>query len=494
MLILALQKKVSKILCAVCIVFFILCTLYVNAPKAHAQLFGGGVVTVVGGAGSLAEIETALSSSLNHILNQALNEKEFIFDPLVFELAQRALEQQLSDLLNWFNGGFQLPDGSYDAAFITNLEEYRQDARDQFMGEFVYEELDDSKICEPFKHDVINAVAKQYQEKEKKDPVDQLKCSLKGNPAKNKAFLEGDFNSGGWEAILSIMRNPEETTAVGVRLNIEKIASEEAANKEINALIEANWGDGVRSKKVCNNTPTPGISDDCTIVMPGALILDQMAFQMQVPTLSLIQADELSEVISSLFGGLVNQAFTGINGLLGLGGNAEFSVNAFGESGGLSYLDALLEIQTSGSNVGIGTMKETYEKTEEYFNYQITILTLITDISNQYIEAEKDHEGLSCWNLKFPNSLSNMLDDLTSEIQVTLATIFNLELLIDGYESASTKTEQNAYLNDYMELIALGSVVTESDILTIESELKNTIRPAVVDLEAKIKKEEQSCN
>ena len=81
---------------------------------------------------------------------------------------------------------------------------------------------------------------------------------------------------------------------------------------------------------------TTGEKSNCTVTTPGALIKDQASFALQIPALSLLNADSFNESVGNLFSNLANQALSGVNGLLGLGGSSANTNNSFGASGNLS--------------------------------------------------------------------------------------------------------------------------------------------------------------
>ena len=104
-------------------------------------------------------------------------------------------------------------------------------------------------------------------------------------------------------------------------------------NDEIHReTLTLSFGDGFLSQKECDENGA-----NCTINTPGKAISEALTFHLSVGTRTLIEADEINEIISALFSQLALKAISGVGGLLGMSGKSKYS------SGGSSYLDRLRE-------------------------------------------------------------------------------------------------------------------------------------------------------
>src|SRR5690242_2651029 len=123
------QRKFVKTLFSglVVLVFCIALFAYTgNTQKAQAQV---GVSIGL----PVTDISNTLTNTLQTIAQQSLQQKEFVLDPLFYQIAQMALQQLTSNILKFINSGF---DGN--PAFITDLNAYYGDAEDTAAGNYIY--------------------------------------------------------------------------------------------------------------------------------------------------------------------------------------------------------------------------------------------------------------------------------------------------------------------------------------------------------------------
>lgn len=451
--------------------FLMICLFSAGTPRAHAQFI------VEDPTNFIQNTLTALSSA-------ALEEKELVWDGLFFDIAQQALEQMTTDMIEWVNSGF---DG--EPVFITDLEKYFTDVLDDVAGEFVYgEQL--STVCTPFRINVVTAIAEEYQQQRSEEAVQkEVACTVDSIEGGNQqAFLSGSFTAGGWSMWFETVLNPQ-NTPVGAKL-AGKLEFEKEALKAMNiAKTEADYGDGVKSQKVCNGPL------DCTITTPGSLIKDQITKRLNIPIDRLLQADEMNEVIGALFGNLANEAVMGVNGLLGLGGNTSFTANVYGTGGNLSYLDAVREerANTQPGQTGGNKIEEALRIETQVLELQLAIVTELDQLSTEFLDAREPFEDDSCWALEFPESLSDKLDELLVEVPETIGAVVKLEALLENYDENAGAQAQMQILQQLSNMQRDGELSGRTAVIQYDFYLKSELRSEATKLREDIDDEVDSC-
>jgi hypothetical protein len=386
------------------------------------------------------------------------------------------------------NSGF---DG--DPAFVTDLLGYLQGISDEVAGDFIYgDEL--SSLCTPFQLDVRIALAEHYQEEEYGGFKEEAECTL-DEYGDTEAFLSGEFTAGGWGMWFEAVLNPLQTP-VGATLKADAKRREITQEREAEAIKKLEFGQGFFSQEVCTPAEEGGTDEKCTITTPGIVIKDQLSFALTTPARSLIEADEMNEVLGALFSNLAQQAITGVNGLLGLGGNADFSDMTFGASVNLSYLDAMdEEAQESwgGGQQSGGRIEQALVTETKVLEAQLAILTELDAINTAFEDAKEPFEGDSCWNLTLPSKFSSKLNELVEDIPKTISAVVDLEELVTAYEAASSAQAQLDVLNQFTAMQSNGSISGKTGLIEYEYYLKNELKEEIEDFEEKIKDEEESC-
>ncbi len=449
--------------------------------KAHAQFGLGGFL--------VHDIENVLTNTIQTLSTVALEQKELVLDPMFYNIAKQALQQMTNDIIKWINSGF---DG--DPAFITDIEEYLQGISDDVAGNFIYGDALNS-VCSSFQLDVRSALAKGYQEENYGGVEKQVECSIENGEGDTASFLNGNFNAGGWGMWFEVVLNPE-NTPIGAYAALNLALEEEVLNEQDEKMRIADWNQGFLSQEICNMVSTgTGSEEKCTITTPGILFKDQLSFQLTTPARSLIEADEMNEVIGALFNNLANQMFTGVNGLLGLGGNESFTDPSFGINVNLSYLDALDEESANNADTGAvaGNKIEQALRTEtEVLQLQIAILTQIDELNTTFEDAREPYEDDSCWNLTFPASLGSTLTDLVEDTPKTIDTIVKLESLSSQYEDAGSSQEQLSVLKEFTNLQTSGKLSGQTAVIQYEF-MQTQLQTQVEEFEEEIEDEEASC-
>lgn len=291
----------------------------------------------------LQTIQQTISAGANVTVAGAqvgLMAKENLLDGIGWAIAKQMVSSMTQSLLNWINSGFQ---GS--PAFITDLNGFLLDAIDTAAGQYIKSLGGIGEfICSPFKLDVQAALSINYAAARSGMPSGPTEPSCKlSDIGKNiEDFMNGGMTD--WGQWLTITSNPQ-NTPFGAYLEAEaklNIKLRNAAGQEIEI---ASWSDGFLSKRVCEmiEGKNAGKGKNCKITTPGKVISEALTFQLSTGPRTLIEADEINEIIGALINQLTLKAMQGINGLLGLGGNSNYTDNSYGTSGTDSYIDAAVE-------------------------------------------------------------------------------------------------------------------------------------------------------
>ncbi|MCA9355128.1 hypothetical protein KC865_01070 [Candidatus Kaiserbacteria bacterium] len=244
--------------------------------------------------------------------------KNFSLDGIAWALAKSIVSSMVQSLIHWINSGFQ---GS--PAFVQDLQGFLINAADAAMGEYI-EKLGSvgSFICSPFRLDIQIAIATQYQLGRIDQPAPT--CTLSGIIDNLEGFtsgLQGSFGEGGWNDWFDITSSPHMYTKYGAALSAEVGARAQIVNAKGEAFSILDFGDGFLSGEICNTVHGAGVAKkDCFISKPGKIIQEALTFDLSIGPRSLIEADEVNEVIGAFLGQIANKAITGAAGLLGLGG------------------------------------------------------------------------------------------------------------------------------------------------------------------------------
>ena len=259
-------------------------------------------------------------------------------DGIAWQVAKKMVSNMTKSLIEWVNSGFE-----GNPAFITDLNGMLLDALDSTAGSYIQSLGGIGEfVCSPFKLDVQVALQLNYAQARSGMPAGASapECSLTDIENNISGFLNG-IGDHGWQEWLSITSNPQ-NTPYGAYLAAEAKMNLRLVNESGQSLTEANWGQGFLSKKVCEgiNGQPAETGKNCQITTPGQVISQQLNYQLTTSQQSLIEADEINELIGALMNQLTLKAVEGINGILGLGGNSNYTdYTLTGTTSSNSYLD-----------------------------------------------------------------------------------------------------------------------------------------------------------
>jgi hypothetical protein len=220
------------------------------------------------------------------------------------------------------------------------LQGFVLDVADRVAGEYL-DQLGGplSFLCDPFSLDIRIALATYYASA-REGNTSQSSCTLTGALANLESFVAGDFAQGGWESWLAVTSKPEVYTPYGSYLRAESELEIKINDTVISEKSILDFGNGFLSSKICTPVASnTGIAkENCVISTPGQVISEALTFQLSTGPRTLIEADEINEIISALMGQLTQKAITGAAGLLGLSDGTGYTYSGF--SGG-SYINQM---------------------------------------------------------------------------------------------------------------------------------------------------------
>ncbi|MBP9717155.1 MAG: hypothetical protein KBD44_00385 [Candidatus Pacebacteria bacterium] len=415
---------------------------------------------------------TAANTSATALATGNLFVKENLLDGIAWAVAKQMVSNMTRSLINWINSGFQ---GS--PSFVTDFKQLLLDSLDQVAGEYIKSLGDLGEfICSPFQLDIQAALSINYEQARSGLPSgpNQNLCTLTGITSNIENFLSGTADS--WGQWLEVTANPQ-NTPYGAYLAAEASLNVRLKNEAGEQIEVASWGDGFLSKKVCQAVEGT-TREDCKITTPGQVVSEALTFQLSTGPRSLIEADEINELIGALLNQVVLQAVQGLNGLLGL------SESGYGGGSG-SYLDAAVA-------EGVNLIDYTPYKREmdEALAREISMLTLI----DRAIAAASTTalNSVTAAELQVLSETANIVNRVSTNLA-------QLTVLINRYDGATTTattrlastTSQttNANLNaeinrirqevilDYLALKSSGVLTTQAYIEQKRTEWQAIIYP-----------------
>ncbi len=471
-----LHKIVTKFGVGAFALFFVFVTTYVpqpivKTPKAEAKgLFGvvfdapnfavnsGTLVTTSATAGATAV--SANADVLETYRNTTLN-------GIAWALAKSVVSEITSSIVDWINNGFQ---GS--PSFVQDLEGTLLNAADKTAGGYLQELGGDfSILCEPFRLDVRVALALSYQTSRNNR---ENACTITGALQNLENFIEGEFGEeGGWDAWFEVTANPSKYTPYGSFLSVQQEASVRIMNSKNQMVKELDFGGGFLSFKTCRQVETAnGSKESCQVATPGKVIQEALTFQLSTGQRSLIEADEVNEIISALFGQLAKQAIVGAAGLLGLSDDTGYTSYVYDETGATTSISYGVRVQTTinENNLGQKLMEASALETRYLAAAQEALPRLIAFAATSS-SADEFRKSLARDEIGVVNRL---IEELNSNIPTRLGLIPRINGLIYRFnllpnpeqDTPLTKRERQSIIREFSLLRLHNDQLVDNHILS----------------------------
>ncbi len=370
-------------------------------PTQRAILGEERAQTISSSLSAAANGETALATG-------GLFMKENLLVGIAWAIAKQMVSNITRSLINWINSGFQ---GS--PAFVTDLDQMLLDALDQVAGEYISSLGEFGEfICSPFRLDVQAALSVNYAQARSgmpSGPTENM-CTLTGIGSNIENFLAGSVDS--MDQWLAVTSNPQ-NTPYGAYLEAEAKLNAKLVNEAGKEIEVARWGEGFLSKKVCQAIEGTN-REDCKITTPGQVVSEALTFQLSTGPRSLIEADEINELVGALINQLILQAVQGLNGLLGL---------SEAGSDGQSYLDRM-------AAEGTGTDFSPYRREmQTAYEREVTFLTMIN-------RTRAIAEGRIASSTSDAAAMRTLVAELANHQTQVTSNLAALSVLINRYDSA----------------------------------------------------------
>ena len=468
------------------IVSLLALTFMVPASSVLALDIGLGIggCNATAGGGAASQV-TAVPITNTEIENNTkdLRDKECVGNRLQYLISQALIASITNSIISWINSGFEGGPG-----FITNYSQFFGNIADNVALNFI-NGVDLGFACTPFEIPLKQALIQNYQQQNSFSQ--RISCSL-GDVI--GPFLQGDFSQGGWQSLFRLSLEPQNNPLYVYTSALDEQASRTASEQQTQ-LLETSGG--FLSKGTCDTTGgfnpdagDPNTREGCKagggtwrINNPASQVQAVISKVLNLPLDQLVNNDQLGESLNSIYGALIQQAFTSLQGLSGL--SSRSSSSAFN---GQSYLS---QLTTETGNASLGDASDALISDIDYAielekEYQSTLDGFIADYEdvetsfNQLKSCSTSGVGQEALNAL--NAIDNLLSDYKNTRAQSDDVLAQLLTVRSKAGSATTVAALNAAGTAYEQIIPLihtSSQITletqgeTATILSYESQIQN---------------------
>ncbi len=270
----------------------------------------------------------------------ATNMKEAIGDCFVSATKNALLELITGQAVGWAQKGY-----GGNPGWVSNIGQFLANVADQAAGAYIDQTTAGDFLCSPFRLDIQLALTQYHRASSGRGfgVGQQSSCTLSGITDNIQGFLDGDFYAGGWDAWIEMSANPY-NTPYGSYLALSGGLEQAVKAKKSEAGTKLGFASGYLSKEVqqCygydasgNRTPIDDSEigggeyesyecDEPQTVTPGATIKANLERTFGAKLDSIIEADEINEIIDLVAAYLLTEALTDEGGLSGYDYAAQF--------------------------------------------------------------------------------------------------------------------------------------------------------------------------
>jgi len=251
---------------------------------------------------------TSLQATIMHLLNS-----------LAWTVAKTAIQSMTRSIVTWINSGFE---GS--PAFVTDLNRNLRGLADTVAMEF-FQNLNADVIDSPFLEQVALGVGTAYYLNSSQDRISRrLRYTLNEYSRNDRAFLDGDFREGGFNAWFSLWLD-QANNPIGAHYIAGQELGSQIEAEAFERLQELMYGRGFMSwRGECTLRADPetvslGSDEGCLkydTLTPGTVIERQLSDTLKSPMDQLELADSIDEIVAALAVQMVTQVASA-SGLLG---------------------------------------------------------------------------------------------------------------------------------------------------------------------------------
>jgi len=286
-----------------------------STPRAHAQVTatseipGSPLLTAtlaIASADTATAGATGLQATIMNILNG-----------LAWTVAKTAIQSMTRSIVTWINSGFE---GS--PAFATDLNRNLRGLGDTVARQFFKAIMEEGVVDSPFMEQVALGVGAAYYFNTSQDRIARrLQYTLNEYSRNDRAFLNGDFSQGGFNAWFQLWTE-QSNNPIGAHYIAGQELAAQIESAQFERLQELMYGRGflswrgecrVRDETVLNE------EEGCLkyeTLTPGSVIERQLGITIESPLRQLELADSINEIVAALAVQMVTQV-AGATGLLG---------------------------------------------------------------------------------------------------------------------------------------------------------------------------------
>lgn len=363
----------------------------------------GSAVSILkgGGTGAVGNAVSALtgggtgSNAVTNAISALTGGKSM--DAIAWAAANIAIEAITRSAIDWINHGFE-----GGPVFVTDLRGFLLDLADAETSIFI-ERLGLADLCSPWSLDIRIALSLPTSQFER-----EVACTLSDIVANMDAFINGDFSQGGWAGWFELTTKPQ-NNPYGLYLMTASELDQRIAGTQQEQTQLLSFGSGFFSQTKCEEIPlAPGQTGPnqkrCKIVNPGVVIEEQLNNTLFGGQRRLEVADEVNEIVSALFGQLINKILGGSSG--GLRGLSEGSygrpsytsqLGNIDDAGILqgvkdkfiSEIDVIIKSETGYKNIKQNTLSAITASEILLLNLQVCYAEKLADLSLNLTSSEK---------------------------------------------------------------------------------------------------------
>jgi hypothetical protein len=473
-----------------------------------AEAAPGGATSAAGGVGAAVDIVLAvntndipgtteiiagnlilvsLASQLGTLNGQkkATDTTNTFFSCLARTVARIALNQITNSVVNWINSGFGADGGpgSGGPAFVTNPERFFTQLADRTAGEFI-KGSSLSFLCSPFQLQIRIAIAKSYAQR------NAYSCTLTSVTRNIRNFMDGNFRSGGWPAMLSFTTMPT-NNPYGAFLYADASITYSVQTAQGEQRRQLSLGNGFldfKQKQRCRDTrvkqkasastwvreyESPGGGSayevcDLVTTTPGHVIAGALGATESSTLDQLSLAKSFDEIIGALISQLLTRTLQG--GLLNLSGQNGYESNFYSSeelAAQRSAQDFLSQLQNDNSVAQtLGSIKQ--GSIQDIQNTQ----RQVNELGNCWLNATASPQATAnalaaSSTLSTLNTKVNFYNKQILEINEIITTLVTLQ---SRTLSAGSMSDLDAIKNARAAAQAQGRLVTQADITTAQQD------------------------
>jgi len=456
----------------------------IGTALCTAGLLTTGSAAAISGAGSaaLSTVAVTVNAPVQNLKDADSVQQRFL-DCITRAVGRAVVNQITSSVVNWINGGFN---GS--PSFVQNYQQFFANVADLAAGEYIKGSAL-SFLCSPFQAQIKIAIAKSYANRNSNGSS----CTLSSATKNINNFINGNFNSGGWPALLNFttipVNNPYGAYAYAqIGLNRAQQQAIERANKNITPggfigyvqTYDCKAGGAGSNNQYINNSsflsPPQAAAQicpsncKCKTATPGSVIESTLNSTESSTLNQLNLAKSFDEIMSALITQLITktlqQGLSNLSGTQGYASNFLTPDQQQAQSAGNSFLTTLQAAQQVSQQYGTieqGSISDLQNSQQQLSNLSNCWETIAT--SGSYSTAQRNQAASSA------SSTQQQIASLEAQVAVHNNNITRANESIVAIQTIQSQTLQITSTGDlstvqtnFNNAVASGQIITQSDV------------------------------